>query len=1681
MLMRKLYQGGANAHVILEAPESYLGKDYLSTYTSRRIKSSGERDEQKLLVLPVSATSANSLEALVKQITHTVSQIRDAEELQSLAHTLSKGRDHLSHRSFVLAKHGESRTAKVVASDAAVSKQAADPQALGFVFTGQGAQYAGMAKELLIASQHFRDTIRGLDAVLRTLPPQHAPDWTLEQTLLDGADSRINHVTRSQPICTAVQIGLVEMLRSWGIAPQAVVGHSSGEIAAAYTAGHLTASQAILVAYLRGWAVGELKSKGVMMAAGLSPETAKQLIESKGLERQVRVACVNSPESVTLSGTSEGIEALRVHLQADNKFARKLETGGRAYHSHMMEEIGQLYEDLLAPFFKEDSYDSADAAAVEAEQPKMYSSVGHSAESLGFVDRHTYMPAYWRKNLEQPVQFSGALSNLVAANKKSIHLVEIGPHAALKGPIKQIRTSLKLSETALPYSASLVRHQDADICIKTLAGTLFTHGHPTIKWDAVNALPESGLRVLHTLAPYPWDYSGGILWSEPRVSYEMRNRKYIRHELLGTVALTGNDIDFTWRNILRLSEVPWLKDHKVEDTIVFPAVGYLAMAVEAVSQVTGAKEKPANDLAFEFRDVSISAALNVPAEERDIFNCQKDLEVHTTMSARKTSHVNTSADWYDFSVSSWLAGSTTVHCTGSIRVTEPDRGRGAVQQGVTVKNTDSFDSWSSTSKWYKKWDQEGLCFGPHFQSLTALHTDSRQVRREFIGVTRFQPPCASEKDSTTFYPVHPITIDATLQAAILSTTAGHVSTLKTWLPVFFAELRLQPALHDGHVLDATSEDQGKIHARSEETGFSSRKIEGTLRDSSGDVVVNIRGGKMALYNGKTAPVTGGDADAEGSTNEDGSISAEQYLKRQPTLRIQWKPDVLRLVASPEAERRLRDYVSAFVDQQHDDMRDDESLAVIGALLDLAGHKNPRIRVLELDGDALGYKAKQWQSVLDKETAFARVRSWHSATLTKNGDISVQQDAGEDSFDVLLIPRHATSRRVWDQAPERIVELVSDTGIIVTRRSDAARVELMAAGFDVLDVGKQVLLGVRPMKTTSLTGRNALIVHADQPSRAVSTLAKVLALALQQKAGVTHVNTLAINQVDSTHVTKTTICISLLEVEKEFLATISAKDMDRLRIMTDNTTDLLWLTGANMLGPVPDPNLTLSSGLSRALMLEQPTLRYSVLDIGKLMHTDATVVSDNAVKALTAAYDKDDAEFIEKDGLLHVSRYRPDFGVNSLFRRRMGIQGESVTLQPLSEAGPATLANGRLGALDTLHFKQQVGPVLQQQSNNNIVGLPGNSPPPAGQVDITVKAVGLSAKDSDTISGRADSRGKATAFEFSGIVTAVAHDVSHVRAGDRVVAYAPHQLGTAVRVPAGVVHKLLDHEEHTVVPTLLLAYATGLYAINERAHLRKGESILVHLDAGSNELAVAVISLAQRLGAVVYTTAGSQAKRDYLVNELDMADSHIFRTDGVSKRSFVDSLQQATGGRGVDVVINSLAGDVMHETWRCLAEFGRFVEIGRQGGLTDAGKLDMRVFLRNATFTAFELSELFYATDSFHRATWDRLMAETLELYRAKEIQPLPIEVFDVSQIVTAYKQLANKDRVGKIVVSLEDEHAYVPVSANLCVFPEDTGTTSIYNVTIKNANNSFCRLHRPHISAFSTRTRSISLLAVSVV
>lgn len=552
--------------------------------------------------------------------------------------------------------------------------------------------------------------------------------------------------------------------------------------------------------------------------------------------------------------------------------------------------------------------------------------------------------------------------------------------------------------------------------------------------------------------------------------------------------------------------------------------------------------------------------------------------------------------------------------------------------------------------------------------------------------------------------------------------------------------------------------------------------------------------------------------------------------------------------------------------------------------------------------------------------------------------------------------------------KELTDMIQDQGTIVCAKTDAGLGDFAAAGFTVVDTGKQSLLAVPSEDYASkLCGKEVMILMRN-PSQEVRNFTTLLTNYLQTQVGVSRVTTTFLSSLNPPfHHTDKLVCISLLEIETPFLSVMSAAEMDLLRCITNVVPDIIWLTGSNMLRIKSNPDMTLASGLSRALMLEQPSLRLSILDIGDDLHSTNSdagkqTIFSNICKALVPRNSKDDKEFIQRDGLLYVSRFGPDADLNMLFSSRLesNRQQPSRTTERLCDAAPAKLAMDKVGLMDTLHFEKVCEPASQ---------------PPAGFIDVNVKAVGINAKDVYSLTGRVETSNNATAHEFGGVVETVGEGVGHIAPGDRVLVMAPNYFHTTIRVPAWSAQKLLRGEDFAKMVTIPVAYTTALYALLDRANLRAGETILIH--AGAGAFGTAAIKVAQRVGAIVYTTVGSSAKREFVMT-LGVRESHIFHSRDAS---FVSGVDLATEGRGVDVVINSLVGDLMHDSWRCIAEFGRFVEIGKRE-LVDAGKLDMRIFLRSATFTAFDFSSLFFHKDAYYRNVLAKYIAlpHPLSLY-----------------------------------------------------------------------------------------------------
>jgi acyl transferase domain-containing protein len=541
------------------------------------------------------------------------------------------------------------------------------------VFTGQGAQWPRMGRELLLRSDLcFQSSIRSLDQDLREAQAPAAPQWTLEEELLKPTrTSSVQAAELSQPLCTAVQIALVDLFAAAGVEPHAVVGHSSGEMAAAYAAGALTAKEAIIAAWQRGLAVKKQTRSGAMAAVGLSWDDVRGFLGPK-----VMVACENSPKSVTLSSDAAEVEATvsRIKETHPHALARLLKVD-KAYHSYHMREIGEEYCAVMR----------RDLVGKPPLKP-FFSSV------TGKLDGNLLDAAYWQTNLESPVLFRSAVSGILD-HIENVAFLEIGPHPTLAGPVRQILTE---ASSSAPYVSAMTRGEDCVESFLTAVGKLFELNIPV----DFNALMPTG-RCLPGLPTYPWDHEADY-WRESRMSHEWRCREFPSHPLLGIRQLESTSLEPSWRNLLHVDKgASWLRDHRIEDNTIFPCAGYLAMVGEGMRQISGQQD------GFALRDVVIAAAL-VLAEGTPT-------ELVTTFRPHRLTD-SLDSQWWDFTIASHNGHLWTKHCTGQVtsEAGEP--------QPAQTRDATPLPRKLKQHRFYRIMSNAGLRFGPHFQRLRDIRT-----------------------------------------------------------------------------------------------------------------------------------------------------------------------------------------------------------------------------------------------------------------------------------------------------------------------------------------------------------------------------------------------------------------------------------------------------------------------------------------------------------------------------------------------------------------------------------------------------------------------------------------------------------------------------------------------------------------------------------------------------------------------------------------------------------------------------------------------------------------------------------------------------------------------------------------------------------------------------------------------
>lgn len=267
------------------------------------------------------------------------------------------------------------------------------------------------------------------------------------------------------------------------------------------------------------------------------------------------------------------------------------------------------------------------------------------------------------------------------------------------------------------------------------------------------------------------------------------------------------------------------------------------------------------------------------------------------------------------------------------------------------------------------------------------------------------------------------------------------------------------------------------------------------------------------------------------------------------------------------------------------------------------------------------------------------------------------------------------------------------------------------------------------------------------------------------------------------------------------------------------------------------------------------------------------------------------------------------------------------------------------------------------------------------------------------------------YEATGVVKRVGPEVKKLKVGDRALLTGIKTFSTVVTSTELLVDKLPDDLSFVDGASMPLVFTTAIYSLINIGHLEKGQSVLIH--SGCGGVGLAAIQIAQMLGAEVYTTVSNDEKVDYLTETYGLPRDHIFNSRSAS---FVDDLLRMTQGKGVDVALNSLAGELLHATWRCIAKWGTMVEIGKRD-LLGRAKLDMDVFLANRNYCCVDIDQM--REERPHMA--DRLLRDMMNFYRAGHIRPVRIaKVARASEVQETFRYMQQGSHIGKIVVTLRD-------------------------------------------------------------
>ena len=1643
--------GGTNAHIVLAAPsEPRVAKPRAETAGARPAALARVLRARSLPPLLLSARAPAALQTLAQDWQHILTS-QPAETLAPLLRGAARLRDHYPHR---LAIPGASaaamaaslgvwleqgpKSAGAAGADGAGSAEAGHAVSgkLAFVFSGNGSQWPCMASDAIAHSAPFRQMLGAVDAVLTPML-----GWSVKARFRRPVTAEeLRNTAIAQPMLFAVQLGCVAALAGHGIVADAHVGHSVGEVAAAWASGALDLTQAARVIVARSVAQQTRHGAGRMAVLGLSAEAAETAIAhlspghtSSGLT----IAAVNSARSVTIAGHEPALARLRLHAEAMgwNYIALDLDY---AFHSALMDPIRDQVIGGLAGL----------APTVPATM--LVSTVTGRQVTEPAMDAD-----YWWRNVREPVRFSAAVEALIDAG---VHqFVEIGPLPVLQSYLREAVTRSAIPGRVL---GTLTRSQAATdpfaaIAARGYVAGIRLAGAPVFKGPATpRGLPR-----------YPWQRER--FWHERTAEAHEIIAPVHDHPLLGyRQAATSRN----WFSHPSTATDPWLQDHVVDGAAVMPAAGMIEMALAA-----GRAMYP-DAASLELRDLEISRTLPLePGAAREVtlrigggggFTIASRVRLSGDVpTAHATGQVLRGTDMPSLfsppastQAESEIAAAAIYQAAAALRLTYgpafrtvrrvlasgstqavvelDDRGAdrvadgylidpalvdGALQGLIGLAATQAFGS-ERTAVLPWRFGRVRLLRTDGARPMRALlHLRRRGARSLLADIALLDADgaivmellecwfaaialgaAADPAERMVWTALVPSRtqqagavadlLDPALAGIAAAGTVPETALLADAMLTLAARDTAEALLHAGErpLAPGTERLFAQMQDWLERDGMASRDGLGWRISPATDLPA-----WQDVWRGLLFDVPAAAAETALAGAMAGSLGAILASGPQVAPALAGTLVDQMLFASPTGAGAI-DALVACVDAWLDHWPAGRPLRVaeIGVgwpsltrrLLVLFARRVPALRYVALaaNEDALAAVADTlagWPGVTgriwdrgDHHEFFDLVLGLYPFTAPRAERATPAEATRLLAPDGHLLAIEATPSRLWQRiftaepgAPESWQAELEAAGCGRTRGIVLAGGQLWQAALIGAWRGREDAAQTPVLRpdSTIFASRHDRVAQALAGADRCRTIQDFAALADRSARSALRgvpdgPEIVILLPLDPPGEAPVKALAARLAILASGLQAIAASGCARVWLVTRDT-------GAGA------PTAAALLGLLRTLANEMPELEC------RLLRLDPALSAEAAAQRIAAELAAPDAE--REVVWTEAGRF--------VRRLRRGLPPADR-----NPAGATRLTVGRPGLLGSLCW-ERFSPRT----------------PGAGEVAIAVQAAGLNFRDLMWAQGllpeealMAGFSGPSFGLECAGVVTAVGPGVDDLVPGMRVIAVAPAALASEVVTLRRAVIPMPDDMAMAEGATIPVAFLTAVYALGHLANLAPGERVLIHGGLGS--LGLAAIQYALHRGAVVYATAGSQLRRD-LLRLLGVAG--VF--DSRSAR-FADEVMAATGGAGVDVVLNSLSGELMESGLRVLAPFGRFIEVGKRD-LYGNTRVGLRPLRHNIAYFAVDADELAAQRPAIAASVF----AEITALLADGRLRPLPYRSYGFEDVVDAFRQLQGSGHLGKIVLT----------------------------------------------------------------